>query len=293
MKEYYYYKDEQQLGPLSPEALIEHITPDTYIFCDGMEDWEFAKDIPEINALFTQEPEAKQDEPTEAEEQPAKVDEPAEENAPTKENEEPIQPAPCNTVYRSLPVPEIPDNVPDFPDNVPDVPDNVPDIPGEEVSEKQPAPVATNGEPVHIDKKVLIGLAVALAVLVIFLCGYIIGSGNGDGQQVTEDVALTENVEESTEDFAGPEEEVEDMSFDRYRWLQERYATEEDIEGMTSEELRIMRNFIFAYHGYIFNSDDLTEYFSQYPEYSPEYSYVTSDLNPVELENIEFIKSYE
>lgn len=138
----------------------------------------------------------------------------------------------------------------------------------------------------------IVGAAV-VAVIVVVAC-IISFSSSGDYQQEEATASVTEAyADTASAEVAEAVEEVEDMSFDRYRWLQERYATEEDIEGMTSEELRIMRNFIFAYHGYIFNSDDLSEYFSQYPEYTPEYSYVTSDLNPVELENIEFIKSYE
>ena len=78
-----------------------------------------------------------------------------------------------------------------------------------------------------------------------------------------------------------------------YDWLSDRKATYSDVCDLSSEQLRIMRNYIFARHNYIFKSDDLSEYFSQYSWYEPLYSNVTHDLNKTEMANVEFIKKYE
>lgn len=78
-----------------------------------------------------------------------------------------------------------------------------------------------------------------------------------------------------------------------YNWLSERSVTPEDLQGKSKEELRIMRNWIYARHGYIFQSPDLTEYFSKYPWYSPSSKNVTGEMNKTELQNINIIKSYE
>ena len=80
---------------------------------------------------------------------------------------------------------------------------------------------------------------------------------------------------------------------DNFDWLSERYATADDLEWRSKDELRIMRNWIFARHGYSFKSEDLQEYFSQFPWYYPESTNVTHLLNQVEKANIEKIKKYE
>lgn len=66
-----------------------------------------------------------------------------------------------------------------------------------------------------------------------------------------------------------------------------------DIKGKTSFELKIMRNEIFARHGYIFKTVDMKEYFNKQTWYSPKYEDVSSKLSTIEKKNIEFLKSNE
>lgn len=78
-----------------------------------------------------------------------------------------------------------------------------------------------------------------------------------------------------------------------YDWLSTREAIPADLKNKSSEELRIMRNWIFARHGYIFQSPDLREYFSKYSWYEPTSRNVTAQLNKIEKSNIELIQGYE
>lgn len=78
-----------------------------------------------------------------------------------------------------------------------------------------------------------------------------------------------------------------------WEWLSQRPVTASDIRGKSAAQLRIMRNAIFARHGYIFKSSDLEEYFSRYTWYRPRYSDVTSKLNEVERDNVAYLKKYE
>lgn len=66
-----------------------------------------------------------------------------------------------------------------------------------------------------------------------------------------------------------------------------------ELSGYSAEELRILRNAIFASHGYIFKSDDLKEYFAQFDWYNPAYKDVTARLSPIEKKNIATIKAME
>jgi S1-C subfamily serine protease len=66
-----------------------------------------------------------------------------------------------------------------------------------------------------------------------------------------------------------------------------------DIETLSSEELALARNEIFARHGYIFELQKFAQYFSKKPWYVPNANYSESDLSEVERYNARFILNYE
>jgi hypothetical protein len=72
-----------------------------------------------------------------------------------------------------------------------------------------------------------------------------------------------------------------------------RLLTESDLYGISKANLRILRNSIYARHGYIFKSDDLKQYFSKFPWYRPTSSDVSSQLSSIEKKNVDFIKAHE
>ena len=78
-----------------------------------------------------------------------------------------------------------------------------------------------------------------------------------------------------------------------------KYLTEEDLQGLTAEELRIARNEIMARHGRQFNDPALAAYFESKDWYSgtvdPETfdSQVGEILNEYEMQNVELIQSME
>ena len=77
-------------------------------------------------------------------------------------------------------------------------------------------------------------------------------------------------------------------------WLAQRYATNEDIAGLSSDEIRIMRNSIFARHGRYFKDPVLQEYFNSQSWYHPYRKEVpTQELNDYERKNIDFLKKHE
>ena len=75
--------------------------------------------------------------------------------------------------------------------------------------------------------------------------------------------------------------------------LKSRKLTESDIRNYDSATMRLLRNSLFATHNYIFKSEDLAEFFSEYPWYSPLYKDVSSTFNQTELYNIGFLKEHE
>ena len=73
----------------------------------------------------------------------------------------------------------------------------------------------------------------------------------------------------------------------------ERLLDESDFYDMSLEDLRILRNSIYARHGYIFKSEELKAFFSQYDWYHPTSTNVSSELSKIEKKNVEFIKAHE
>ena len=66
-----------------------------------------------------------------------------------------------------------------------------------------------------------------------------------------------------------------------------------DLQKSSLKELRVMRNEIFAKHGYIFKDQDLTEYFSQFDWYKPTEQNVDNLLTENDKANINLILQVE
>jgi hypothetical protein len=78
-----------------------------------------------------------------------------------------------------------------------------------------------------------------------------------------------------------------------YPFTSEQYLSKYDLAEFGMEELRIMRNEIFAWHGYIFKSEDLQKYFLQTSWYKPRFHNVSDYLSTIEKQNIKMIKATE
>lgn len=55
----YFYLDSHhtQCGPISPEHFAEHgVTPQTLVWCSGMDNWTPASQVPELQSFFASQP---------------------------------------------------------------------------------------------------------------------------------------------------------------------------------------------------------------------------------------------
>lgn len=84
----------------------------------------------------------------------------------------------------------------------------------------------------------------------------------------------------------------------RWTWTSARLILPEDLMPLSLRELELMRNEIYARHGWVFNRRDLREYFSRQPWYAPKgdlYNrdqvnrWVEAELSPLEKRNIQII----
>lgn len=73
----------------------------------------------------------------------------------------------------------------------------------------------------------------------------------------------------------------------------QRLLTYTDINGLSKQDLKIMRNEIYARHGYIFKTSEMKSYFSRQSWYKGQHDDVSTLLSDIENKNIALIKSYE
>lgn len=86
------------------------------------------------------------------------------------------------------------------------------------------------------------------------------------------------------------------VGWERYNVVRERKLTKADIESLSKKERNLMRHWVYAHHGYIFNSKSLKDYFNQFEWYTPQFTkekYVRSMFNDIEEYNVDFINSFE
>lgn len=143
------------------------------------------------------------------------------------------------------------------------------------------------------NNSVLITAIICGTVLVICLVAFFLYSRSSNKpSDPSEASEVVEEVAEVTAVYPGDASNP-DSRFHSFDWLSESRIGAADISGLTAGDLRLLRNAIFAMHGYRFKSADLTEYFSRFSWYSPMYNDVTSQLSPTETANVNFIKKYE
>jgi len=115
-------------------------------------------------------------------------------------------------------------------------------------------------------------------------CGYSIPVLNGTNKAdftlvLTQLVFSSSTSPKASSDYIIPDSDI-------------RVLSGADIDYLTRGELRLARNEIYARHGYVFQSDDLREYFSKKAWYTPNYSY-NGSLNNIERHNVDLIKARE
>ncbi len=74
----------------------------------------------------------------------------------------------------------------------------------------------------------------------------------------------------------------------------DRYLTEYDLSGLTKDQLEIVRNEIYARHGYQFQQQKMINYFNNQSWYVKSNKKVTTDdLSELEYANVVFIQKFE
>lgn len=90
-----------------------------------------------------------------------------------------------------------------------------------------------------------------------------------------------------------PEQPVQHVFPGKYPQASERLLSMEEIINLDKRELKIMRNEIFARHGYRFRDQSLRDYFEKQVWYRDISDDVSKDLTAIEVQNISLLKKLE
>lgn len=288
---YFYVKNGVSEGPFSAEELIKLITPDTLIWTEGMTEWTPAGEVAQIGEMFATDTEEETKiappvftPPTFEAAPPAQDPQPPVFEAPTQEPQPPVmEPQEIDAQPQvTESEPPVMDAQPPVFDAVPPTGDSVPPVfnSPQQPESVQPAPA----------KKSNAWIFIVLAVVLVAGLGvggfFIYQNFTKKTETINYDTSV--NNENSYYD-----NNAIDESEYKYEYLREREMTYDDVEGKSAEELRLMRNYIFARRGYIFESEDLKEYFERFSWYVPLYYDVTPRLSDIEKYNVNIIKEWE
>jgi len=109
----------------------------------------------------------------------------------------------------------------------------------------------------------------------------VIGNNNGFGNTSDSEVHLKDsNQQFSNRDFIFSNSSTE-------------YLTEKDLEQLSAKELTYARNEVYARHGYVFEVEELKEYFNSKSWYSPGRDNSGITINNIEEANVRLIKEYQ
>jgi hypothetical protein len=121
-----------------------------------------------------------------------------------------------------------------------------------------------------------------------------------DDRGVDEEVAPPGPPEKTAPPVAPPAPAPQAARGGRWPWTSERFIRPADLDPLSPKELELMRNEIYARHGWIFRRPDLRNYFESQPWYRPRsdnayYSnqQVEAELSPIERRNLQIIISRE
>ena len=288
---YFYVKNGVSEGPFSAEELIKLITPDTLIWTEGMTEWAPASEVAPISEMFATDTEEETKiappvftPPTFEAAPPAQDPQPPVFEAPTQEPQPPVmEPQEIDAQPQvTESEPPVMDAQPPVFDAVPPTGDGVPPVFNgpQQPDSVQPTPAKKS------NAWIFIVLAVVL-VAGLGVGGYFIYQNFIKKTETINYDTLQNNENSYYDNNAIDESEYE------YEYLREREMTYDDVKDKSAEELRLMRNYIFARRGYIFESEDLKEYFERFSWYVPLYYDVTPRLSDIEKYNVNFIKEYE
>lgn len=104
----------------------------------------------------------------------------------------------------------------------------------------------------------------------------------------------TVDIEKGQYELGWRSASIKDMYSGKFAIASTQELDPSELQRMSSKDLKIMRNEIFARYGYRFKKDgEMDQYFSKQSWYRPQHSNVSNFLTDLEKRNIQLIKKEE
>lgn len=155
----------------------------------------------------------------------------------------------------------------------------------------KPAESSSGSKPVVLIVLVSV-LAVLLTVAVVAICFLM----PRNSEKMSESQVVTEQYVEESDETPNETPVINHASDPGYYYFfasDTRYITESDLWGLDKEEVAMIRNEIYARHGYIFKTEPYKSYFESRDWYVPNPYFTESYFNEIEKANKEFLVQYE
>ena len=94
-------------------------------------------------------------------------------------------------------------------------------------------------------------------------------------------------------DFSADADKMQKLVTDMLPRLQQSSLSSSDLSGYNTKQLKLLRNALFAVHGYRFKMKEYADFFKRFSWYEPRYDKVDDQFSDVERHNIDLIKSLE
>lgn len=135
--------------------------------------------------------------------------------------------------------------------------------------------------------KMLVLIITVMAVIILVLVSGLIRNST------KKEASFENETFFDSESFSG-DNNISDDTADEFLFESDRYEIDESVlYGKTQHEVALIRNEIYARHGYIFSNPVYIEYFSQKSWYNPNPDFNENHLSELEKRNKDFIVEYE
>lgn len=154
-------------------------------------------------------------------------------------------------------------------------------------------------------RNLLVPIVIFIAVIMTLIAAFLAFKLISDSGEV-ETSSNSNIVHEIENDFDADSEIVHDYSSsveqDEINFAESKeyiypsdteYLVKSQLENLTKEEVALLRNEIYARHGYVFNLEEYKNYFSSKSWYVPNENFDESMFNPIEKANKDLIVEYE
>ena len=101
-------------------------------------------------------------------------------------------------------------------------------------------------------------------------------------------------IEDNSSELADVENDIFEDKYEKL-WVigSTRDYSENDFEGWSKDDLKILRNYFFAKNNYSFPAKNWNDYFTKYSWYQPKYKDVGDMFSNLQINNVQYIKKLE